>query len=145
MAAAVQVRAEADSFVGDFAKRAQAEDLKAARVGQQSARPTDEAVQPAHAPNGLVAGPQIEVIGVAQNDLRAEAFEYVLRNGFDRAGRAYRHKDRRLDGAMRQKHPAPPPAGCGCCQYVEVEAHQTILPGGQASLCTRTTAPGFAF
>jgi hypothetical protein len=43
-------------------------------------------VQPAHAPDGLVPGPQVEVIGVAQDDLRAQLFEHVLRNGLDRAG-----------------------------------------------------------
>ena len=66
-----------------LAQLAQAEDLKAAGVGQHGSRPTDEAVQPAHAPDGLVAGPQVEVIGVAQNDLRAQRFEHILRDGLD--------------------------------------------------------------
>ena len=79
MAAAVQMRAEADALVGHLAQRAQAEDLKAAGVGEHGPRPTDEVVQSAHAPDGLVAGPQVEVIGVAEDDLRAERFEHVLR------------------------------------------------------------------
>ena len=85
VAAAVEVRAEADAVVSDLAQRAEREDLKAAGVGEQGARPTDEAVQPAHAADGLVAGTQVEVIGVAENDLRAERFEHVLRDGLDRS------------------------------------------------------------
>ena len=66
------MRAETHALVRDLAQLAQAEDLKAAGVGEHGARPADEAVQPAHAADGLVAGAQIEVIGVAENDLRAQ-------------------------------------------------------------------------
>ena len=40
--AAVEVRAEADAFVGDLAQRAEREDLEAAGVSKHGARPTDE-------------------------------------------------------------------------------------------------------
>ena len=104
----VQMRAEAHALVGDLAQLAEAENLKAARVGQHGARPTDEPVQPAHAPDGFVARPQIEVIGVAENDLGAQRFQHVLRNGLDRPGGAHRHEDRRLDSPVRQGElPAP--------------------------------------
>ncbi len=75
VAAAVEVRAEADTFIGDFAQSAEAEDLKAAGVGEHGARPADELVQAAHAADGFVSGTQVEMIGVAENDLRAEGFE----------------------------------------------------------------------
>ena len=86
-------------------------------------------MQSAHAPDGLVAGPQVEVIGVAENNFSAQRFQHVLRDGFDRAGGAHRHEDRRLDRAVRQMHLSPPPARSGGCRYVEVETHQTILTG----------------
>ena len=76
---AVEVRAEADAVISDFAQRVEREDLKAAGVGEQGARPTDELMQAAHAADGFVAGPQVEVIGVAENDLSAERFKDVLR------------------------------------------------------------------
>jgi len=114
VAAAVQVRTEADALVGDLAQLAQTEDLKAARVGQHGARPTDEAMQPAHAADSLMARPQVEVVGVAEDDLRAQLFEHVLGDGLDGAGRAHRHEDRRLDGAVRQMKLPPPPASRGC-------------------------------
>ena len=88
-------------------------------------------MQPAHAPDRLVARPQIEVIGVGKNDLCTEGFEHILRDSLDSPGRAHRHENRRFDGPVRQMHPPPPSAACGCCQNAEVEAHQTILPGGQ--------------
>ena len=36
-------------------------------------------MQPAHAANRLVPGPQVEVIRVAENDLRAQRLHHVLR------------------------------------------------------------------
>src|SRR5208283_5129580 len=69
--AAIQMRAEANAFVGDLAELAEREDLKAAGIGEQGARPTDETVQSAHAADGLVAGAEIKMVGVAENDLRA--------------------------------------------------------------------------
>ena len=46
------------------------------------------------------AWPQIEMIGVAEDDLRSGIFEHRLRERFDRALRADRHKDRRIEGAV---------------------------------------------
>ncbi len=87
---AVEVRAEADAVVGDFAQRVEGEDLEAAGVSEHGARPTDEAMQAAHAADGFVAGAQIEVIGVAEDDLGAEGFERVLGDGFDGSRRCRR-------------------------------------------------------
>ena len=98
----VEVRAEADAIISDFAQRVEREDLKAAGVGEQGARPTHESVQAAHAADGLMARAQVEVIGVAENDLRAEGFKHILRDGLDRSLRADGHEDRRFDGLMRE-------------------------------------------
>jgi len=65
VAAAVQMGAKAHALVADLAQLAQAEDLKAAGIGEHGARPADELVQPAHAADRLVARTQVEVIGVA--------------------------------------------------------------------------------
>jgi hypothetical protein len=83
----------------------------------------------AQAADELVAGTQVEVIGVAENDLSAQGFKHVLGHGLDRAGGADGHKNRRLDGTMRQMHPPAASACLGCRKYVEFKAHQTILPG----------------
>ena len=51
----------------------EAEHLVAAAVGEDRLRPADEAVQPAAPRDQIVAGPQIQVIGVAEQDLRRRA------------------------------------------------------------------------
>ena len=55
----------------------QAEELKAAAVGQDRAVPAHEAVQPAERGDDLFAGPQREMIGVAQHHLRAGGAELL--------------------------------------------------------------------
>ena len=62
---------------------------------------------------GSWPGTQIEVIGVAEDDFRAERFERVLGDGFDGALRADGHEDRRLDGLMGQEEAAAAAAGGG--------------------------------
>ena len=127
VAAAVEMRAEAHAFVRDFAQLAEAEDLEAAGVGEHGARPADEAVQAAHAADGFVPGAQIEVVGVAENDLRAQRFEHVLGDGLDRSGRADRHEDRGFDGLMGQIEPRAAAAGGRFPDDFELEAHHWIL------------------
>ena len=56
---------------------AEAEHLIAAGVGQDRAAPADEAVQPAAPRDQLVAGTQMQVIGVAEEDVGAELLELL--------------------------------------------------------------------
>ena len=51
----------------------EAEHLVAAAVGEDRSGPADEAVQPAAPRDQVVAGPQIQMIGVAEQDLGAES------------------------------------------------------------------------
>ena len=127
VAAAVEVRAEVDALVGDFAQLSQAVDLEAAGVGEHGARPADEAVQAAHAADGFVARAEVEMVGVAEDDLCAEGFERVLRNGFDRACGADGHEDRGFDGLVGQMDLRATSAGRCRMKEVEREAHWTIL------------------
>ena len=129
VAASIEMRAEVNSLVGDFAQTTEAEDLEAARVGQHGARPTDKAVQTAHAADRLVSGTQIEVVGVAKNDLGPEGFDGVLGNGFDGSSGADGHEDRRIDGLMGQMDLRAAAARVGRLDNVEVETHVSILMG----------------
>ena len=104
VAAAVEMGAEAHAFVGDFAQVGEAEDLKAAGVSEHGAGPADEAVQAADAADDFVAGAEIEMVGVAEDDLRAQRFEHVLRYGLDGAGSADGHEDWSFNGLVRQVH-----------------------------------------
>ena len=124
---AVEVGAEADAVIGDFAERVERKDLEAAGVGEQGARPAHEAVQAAHAADGLVAGAQVKVIGVAEDDFRAEGFEHVLRDGFDRSLGADGHEDGGFDGLMREDEAGAAAAGVGCGEELEGRGHGMIL------------------
>jgi hypothetical protein len=66
-------RGELDAFLDDLAQRAQAEDLEAARIGEDRSVPAHEAMQAAVGGDDLQPRPQPEVEGVAEHDLRAEA------------------------------------------------------------------------
>ena len=61
----------------------------------------------------VVAGPQIEMIGVAQENLGAELLEIAVRDAFHGALRADRHERRRLDVAVRGRHHAAAGAAVG--------------------------------
>jgi hypothetical protein len=120
---AVEVGAEADTIVSDFAERAERKDLKTAGVSEDGARPTDEAMQAAHAADGLVAGTQIEVVGIAEDDFRAEGLKRVLGDGFDGALRAHGHEDWRFDGLMGQQETAAAAAGRGFREELVKRGH----------------------
>src|SRR5215469_11356517 len=84
-------------------------------------------MQPAQALDRFVSWTEVEMIRVAENDLRAQRLDDVLRYGLDAACGADRHKHWRLDCLMRQMHL---PAAAACVsgfQQIELQAHLLIL------------------
>src|ERR1700722_4384046 len=75
MRRAVEVRAEVRALLVDRAPVGQAEHLVTAAVGEDGLAPADEAMQAAATRDQIVAGAEVEVIGVAEQDLGAEAVE----------------------------------------------------------------------
>ena len=134
MAGAVEVRAEADAFVGEFAQAGEGEDLESAGVGEQGAGPGDEAMESAEGADAFMAGAEIEVIGVAEDDLRAEVFEGLLRDGFDGALSSDGHEDGGFDGAVGQVDARAAGAGGVCGKQIETKRHRLIVAGGGAAL-----------
>src|ERR1700679_1283100 len=100
------MRAELNAFVSDFTERAEGEDLEAAGVSEEGARPTHEFVKAAHAADWFVAGAEIEMVGFAEDNFRGERFERVLRDCFDGALRADGHEDGGFNGLMGQEETA---------------------------------------
>ena len=100
------MRAKCDALFGDFAQFVQAENLKAAGIGKDRARPRHEAVQSAEPSNRLDSRPQIKMIGIAEKNLDAEFFENVLRHSFHRCRRSHRHKHGGFDLAMGREQAA---------------------------------------
>src|SRR5256714_2674346 len=87
----------------DLAQRAETEHLEAAGVGEKRMRPAYETVQALMRGDDVESRPQPQMVGVAEDDLRAELLELARCHGLDRAVSADRHEDRRLDGAMRER------------------------------------------
>ena len=100
------MRAERRAVFVEGPPRGEAEHLIAAAVGEDRTSPSDEPVQPSAARDQLVAGPQIEVVRIAEKDLGAERFEIAVRDRFDRALGANGHERRRLHVAVRRRHHA---------------------------------------
>ena len=64
-----------DPLFRDLPQGAEAEDLEAAAVGEDGTVPVHEPVQSPVLPDQIVARPQVEMVGVAQDDLRAGLLE----------------------------------------------------------------------
>ncbi len=106
--AAVEVRAEGDAVVVEPPPALQAEDLKAAGVGEDGAVPRHETVQAARCLDRFKARPQPEMIGVGEHDLRLRFAQFVRREAFDGRRGAHRHERRRLHASVRELQAAAP-------------------------------------
>ena len=64
-------------------------------------RPADQLMQTAQTSNAFRAGPQHQVIGIAENDIGAQLAHLIEIHGLDGADRADRHEGGRADDAAR--------------------------------------------
>jgi hypothetical protein len=97
---------------GNLAELAEAPDLEAAGVSEDSAGPLHEAVEATEGLDELMAGAKKEVVGVAEDDAGVEVAQKVaLRNALDRGLGANGHEDGGFDGAMRGVEEAGASAG----------------------------------
>jgi hypothetical protein len=115
MLRAVDVRAKSHAVVVDLAQRRKAEHLEPAAVGQNRPLPAHKTMQPAQPRDTLVAWAQVQVVGVAQNNLEAELLQFLLAERFDRRLRADGHKHGRLHNPVRRIQPPPPRMADGRC------------------------------
>jgi hypothetical protein len=96
-------RPEGDAVVVDFDQGvAKGEDLEAARIGQDRPIPAGEGVQPAQIRDQLVTGPEMQVIRVAEDDLRADGAKLVRVEALHRPLRADGHEGGRADLSVRR-------------------------------------------
>ena len=101
MRRAVDVTLEGHAVVVDCAGLCQREDLEAARIGEYGEGPTHELMQATHVTHDLVAGTQVEMVGVAQDERGIDLLELFGREGLDRRLRADRREDRCEQVAVR--------------------------------------------
>jgi hypothetical protein len=91
-------------------------------------------VEPAEVRHRLGAGPQEQVVGVAEDDLGGEPPEVVGREAGHRRARADRHEHRRPDAAVRRDELARAGAGLGISGVdLEGEGHGVLGSVGRAA------------
>ena len=97
-AVTVQMAGKGDALLADLPQTRQRKHLKAAGIREDRTVPAHELVEAAHGAHHVVAGAQVQVVGVGQLDLRAQTLLQI--NGTDAALDgclcAHVHKDRRL-------------------------------------------------
>ena len=92
--AAVDVRPELDPFLADVPQVFEAEALKASAIRQRRTVPRHERREAARIPNRLHAGPEIQVVGVPEQNRRSHPAKVVRINRLDRAQCRYGHEGR---------------------------------------------------
>ena len=98
----VKVRTEFDAVFFHFANFCEAENLKAAAVGENRLFPIHEFVQAAGGADDFESGTQIQMVSVAENDLRAHLVQFARVERLDAGLRADGHEHRRFDDAARR-------------------------------------------
>lgn len=99
--AAVDVGAEADALPGELADTSEGEDLEASGVGEDGLFPTIEAVQASDPAQDVKTRAEVEMIGVAEDDLGADVVaQLALVHCLDTAHGTHGHEDGRLHLAM---------------------------------------------
>ena len=129
------VAAERHAVVVDGVEVVERDDLEPAGVGEDRPVPAHEAVEAPEPLDPLVAGPQVEVVRVGQDDLRPDLVEVVRMERLHRRVRADRHEHRRLHAPVGQvEAPHPGPGGAVRGRWDEnVEAGGAHHGRGQAS------------
>ncbi len=84
----------------DLADLGKRHDLEAAAVSQDRALPADELVKPAELRHLFRPRPEHQVIGVAEDDVRACALDLIEVEALDCADSPHRHEGRGADVAM---------------------------------------------
>ena len=95
----IDVGGEIHALLLDLPQRRQGKHLEPAGVRQDRAVPVHELVKASHLPHDLIAGTQVQMVGVAQLDLAAHFFQIVGGDAaLDGGLGAHVHENRRLDG-----------------------------------------------
>ncbi len=113
MGGAVDVGLELRAVFGDPPPFGEAEHLIAAAVGQDGTVPPDESMEASEPSYELVAGAQVEVVGVAEDDLGARFLDVLEERSLHRALRPHRHERGRMDDTVRRLELAEPGTSVG--------------------------------
>ena len=105
-ARSIDVAPEVDTVLIDGAQRLEREHLESARIRDDGTVPSHEAVQATQVADHLIAGPEMQVIGVGQDHPRADGMHVGGVERLDGGERGDRHEGGRFDGTVRRhEHP----------------------------------------
>ncbi|MNV85483.1 hypothetical protein D3C71_1794470 [compost metagenome] len=92
---------EGHALLVQLAQAGKRHDLKTAAVGEDRMWPADQLMQAAKPCHAFRAGPQHQVIGIAENDIGPELAHLIEIHGLDSTDSANRHEGRCADDAAR--------------------------------------------
>src|SRR5215470_13625303 len=119
------MRLEVRALLVDGASSSQAENLIAAAVGEDGARPADKPMKASAPRDGVAAGAQIQMIRVRQEDLRPKSLQITMGDPLHRTLSTDRQKRRRLDLAVRRHQEAATSAAVDVGN-AEIERHAHV-------------------
>ena len=105
---AVEMRRERHPFVIDTSQIGEREDLESARVGEDRSVPCHEPMQPSQPRDSLGRRPEVEVVRVSEDHLRAGRMEVPRRQCLHGPLGADGHELGRVDPPVRSLDPAEP-------------------------------------
>ena len=91
------MRLESNTLLGDLPQPIEAENLKAATVGENRFVPTHKSMKAPGVSENLLSGSERQVVRVPQDNLRTDLLQLAWLDAFDRSLGAYWKKDRGLD------------------------------------------------
>ena len=116
MLAAVDVRAELGTLLAQLADAGEGEHLETTAVGQHRAVEAVELVQAARLLQHVEARTEVQVVGVAQNDLRLDVVLQLRQvHALDGAQGTYGHEDGSLDLPVVGRYQACAGIGLAVC------------------------------
>ena len=104
---------EVDAFFRNSSEFCEREDLESTTVGEDWAVPAHESMKSAKVFDHLQTRSQEEMIGVAENNLRAHRTKLLRGHRLNGALGANGHEDRRFDQPVFGEQPAPASPGTG--------------------------------
>src|SRR4249919_1049058 len=129
-------RGEGDAGLGDLPSMCQREHLEAARIGEDRAAPASESVQPSVRLDDVEARTQVQMEGVAEDDLGTQRAQLLRQHALDRAVGAHRHESRGLDGAAREREAAAARGAVGGEQFEGHPAHAACPTCGNSNIAS---------
>ena len=135
---AVGGRGKGHALLGDLASMGQREHLETTGVGQDRSIPAAEAVQPAVVGDDVQAGAQVQVEGVAEDDLGAQRPHLVRQDALDRAIGPHRHEGRRFHRATREGQAATAGTAIAGLELELQSGHGAVIRANSCSLSPKT-------